>query len=98
MMYTTTVTSKGQVTIPATIRRNLGLKAGESVRFRVENNNQVVVEKNDWKLGLNELHKEVANHLKKHNIKPLTDKELDDAINEAAEQAAIERYQRGLEQ
>jgi AbrB family looped-hinge helix DNA binding protein len=92
------MTSKGQVTIPATIRRNLGLNAGESVRFKVDNNSQVVIEKNDWKRGLNELHKEVAAHLKKHNIKPLTDEELDDAINEAAQQAATERYQRSLEQ
>jgi AbrB family looped-hinge helix DNA binding protein len=92
------MTTKGQVTIPATIRRNLGLKAGESVRFKVENNSQVVIEKNDWKRGLNELHKEVAAHQKKHNIKPLSDEELDDAINESAQQAAIERYQRSLEQ
>jgi len=91
------MTSKGQVTIPATIRHSLGLKAGESVRFKVENNSQVVIEKNDWKRGLDELHKEVATHLNKYNIKPLTDEELDDAINEAAQQAAIERYQRSLE-
>ena len=98
MTYTTTMTSKGQVTIPAPIRRNLGLKAGESVRFKLGNNSQVVVEKNDWKQGLNDLHKEVAAHLKKHNIKPLSNEELDNVINEAAQQAAIERYQRSLEQ
>ncbi len=97
MTYTTTVTSKGQVTIPAAIRRNLGIKAGESVRFKLVDRNQVVVEKNDWKRGLNELHIEVAAHLKKHNIKPLTDEELDNAINDAAQQASIDRYKRSLE-
>jgi AbrB family looped-hinge helix DNA binding protein len=85
------MTSKGQVTIPANIRRNLGLKAGESVRFRFVDNNLVVIEKNDWKHELNELHKEVAAHLKKNNIKPLNATELDAAINIAAEQSAMER-------
>ncbi len=97
MTHNSTMTSKGQVTIPVVIRRNLGLKAGESVRFKLARNNQVIIEKNDWKRGLAELHKEVAAHLKKHNIKPLTDEELDDVINEAAEQAATERYKRSLE-
>ena len=32
-MQITTVTSKGQVTIPVDIRRHLGLKAGDSVQF-----------------------------------------------------------------
>ena len=97
MTYTTNMTSKGQVTIPVTIRRSLGLNAGESVRFKVDNNSQVIIEKNDWKKGLNKLHQEVAAHLKENNIKPLSDEELDNAINEAAEQAATERYKRSLE-
>lgn len=33
-MSTSNVTQKGQVTIPAEIRRALGLKAGSKVRFR----------------------------------------------------------------
>ncbi|OGY17535.1 MAG: hypothetical protein A2784_01365 [Candidatus Chisholmbacteria bacterium RIFCSPHIGHO2_01_FULL_48_12] len=32
-MQLTTVTSKGQVTIPVDIRRHLGLKTGDSVQF-----------------------------------------------------------------
>lgn len=32
-MHITTVTQKGQVTIPVDIRRHLGLKAGDSVQF-----------------------------------------------------------------
>ena len=96
MMYSTTVTSKGQVTIPVEFRRRLGIKPGEIVNFKLAQNNQVVIEKNDWQKGLAELHKEVAAHMKKHHIKPLSDEELDEAINNAAEQAALERYQRSL--
>ena len=91
------MTSKGQVTIPVAIRRRLGLKSGQPVQFKLVKNNQVVIEKNDWRRGLDELHKEVAAHLKKHHIKPLSDEELDDAINAAAAEAAIERYKRSLE-
>lgn len=97
MTRNTTMTSKGQVTVPADIRRKLGLKPGESVRFKIVQNNQVVIEKNDWRQRLDELHKETAKHLKKHNIKPLSDEELDDAINATAEQAAAERYRHSLE-
>lgn len=74
----------------------MGLKAGESVRFKIEKDNQVVIEKNDWKQGLDILSKEVAAHLAKHKIKPHSEEELDAAINESAEQAATERYQRSL--
>lgn len=96
MTYNTTMTSKGQVTIPADIRRRLGLKPGETIHFRLAKNNQIIVEKGDWRRGLDELHKEVAAHLKKHNIKPLSDEELDDAINAAAEQGATEDYLRSM--
>jgi AbrB family looped-hinge helix DNA binding protein len=94
MTYSTTMTSKGQITIPAVIRRNMGLKAGESVRFRFEKDNQVVIEKNDWKQGLSDLNKEVSTHLRNNKIKPLKDEELDVAINESSQEAATERYQR----
>lgn len=97
MTYFRSITSKGQVTIPAAIRRNLGLKTGESVRFSYEKDDKVMIEKNDWKQGLDKLHSRTAAHLKKHNIKPLSDTELDNAINDAAQAAAIERYQRSLE-
>lgn len=92
-----TMTSKGQVTIPASIRRTLGLQAGESISFKLAKDRQVIIEKNEWKRDLANLHKEVAAHLKKHSIKPPTDEQLDDAINESASQAAIDRYNRSLE-
>jgi AbrB family looped-hinge helix DNA binding protein len=98
MTYSSTITTKGQVTIPVTVRRKLGLKPGESVHFKLESNNRVTLEKNDWQRGLNELHREVAAHLKKHHIKPLSDEELDEAINKAAEEGATEDYLKDLEQ
>ena len=38
---TATVTSKGQVTVPVSVRRHLGLEAGSSVTFVVEEDGTV---------------------------------------------------------
>jgi len=37
MQYTSTVTSKGTITIPAEIRKDLGISQGSRVSFLVEN-------------------------------------------------------------
>jgi AbrB family looped-hinge helix DNA binding protein len=86
------MTSKGQVTVPADIRRKLALHPGESVQFRVANNGQVLIEKNDWHKDLEKLQKRVAAHLKKHNIPVLSDEELDNAIDQAWAIAAVEGH------
>ncbi|WP_082767128.1 AbrB/MazE/SpoVT family DNA-binding domain-containing protein [Bosea sp. PAMC 26642] len=41
----TTVTSKGQVTIPKTVRDLLGIQPGNAVDFRMEADGQVVLTK-----------------------------------------------------
>jgi antitoxin PrlF len=43
-MTATTLTSKGQVTIPKEIRDALGLAPGDRILFRVKENGEVVVE------------------------------------------------------
>lgn len=43
-MPSTTLTSKGQVTIPKTVRDELGLRVGDKVAFRVLEDGTVVVE------------------------------------------------------
>jgi len=42
MRYTSTVSSKGQVTLPVEIRRRLGLKQGDRVDFVVERERTVL--------------------------------------------------------
>lgn len=39
----TTLTSKGQVTIPKRVREHLGLKPGSAVEFRLDEDGRVVV-------------------------------------------------------
>lgn len=43
MMYSTSITQKGQVTIPAPIRKKLGLKTGQKVAF-TDRGKEVVIE------------------------------------------------------
>jgi len=85
------MTSKGQITVPVAIRRKLGLKQGQQFNIK-RKGNTVVVQVYDWRTGLAEMQERMAAHLKAHNIKPLSDEELDAEINRSAQAAAIERY------
>ena len=42
-MSVSTLTSKGQTTIPKAVRHHLGLKPGDKIRFLVEDDGRVVV-------------------------------------------------------
>lgn len=42
-MALATLTSKGQVTIPSEIRRRMGLKAGDKLDFRVDDDGRLTV-------------------------------------------------------
>ncbi|MGI9028124.1 MAG: AbrB/MazE/SpoVT family DNA-binding domain-containing protein [Candidatus Saccharimonadales bacterium] len=95
MTYQTTMTSKGQVTIPADIRKKLGLKPGQSIQFEFRGN-EAIVKAQTWQADLEKIQRKMQIHLKKQGIKPLSSKKLDEAINKAAEAAATERYLKSL--
>jgi antitoxin PrlF len=57
---TTTVTSKGQVTIPKLVRDHLGIVAGSKVEFRRAADGSVVIEKADGTSQLNRFAKLVG--------------------------------------
>ena len=96
MTYSTKLTSKGQMTLPAPFRKKLGLKPGEQVLVEMRGK-EVIIQKDNWQESLQRVQEQNRAYLKKKGIKPLTDTELDNAINDAAEQAAIERNRRSLE-
>lgn len=93
--YTTTLTSKGQMTMPAAFRKMMGVKPGEKVRVTFKAG-KTIVEKDNWLADLRKTQARNRDYMKKNGIKPLNDQELDDAINAAAEAAATERYRRSL--
>lgn len=96
MTYSTTLTSKGQMTLPVSFRRKLGVNPGDQVLVELRGN-EVVVQKNNWLENLKKIQAENQSYLKSHNIKPLGDEELDQAIDHAAEEATAERYKRSLD-
>lgn len=84
------------MTLPAAFRKKLGLKPGEQVLVELRGN-ELVIQKNNWLENLHRIQKENQAYMKKHGIKALTDEELDNAINTAAKEAAITRYQRSVD-
>ena len=44
MIYETTITSKGTITIAAPLRKALGFKTGQKVRLSLDKNRQVVID------------------------------------------------------
>lgn len=84
------------MTLPAPFRKKLGLKPGEQVLVAMHGN-KVVIQKDNWLENLRRVQEENRAYIKKAGIKPLTDEELDNAINDAAENAITEEYQRSLE-
>jgi AbrB family looped-hinge helix DNA binding protein len=90
-----TITSKGTVSVPAAIRKQLGVKPGMRVQFRMNERtgNAEIVRPVD----IEDLRRRTREHLQKHNIKPLSDEELYQAINDSSTEAAVERYRQTLE-
>jgi AbrB family looped-hinge helix DNA binding protein len=85
-MARTSLTSKGQITLPKEIRERLRLKAGVKFECYVDRDGQVVFVPLTVKL-------EELIGILPHSGPPKTIKE----INEAIVQAAVERVTRGLE-
>jgi AbrB family looped-hinge helix DNA binding protein len=46
-MYTSTITSKGQTTIPKDIRKKLNLITGDNIEYYVNNDNSITLYHND---------------------------------------------------
>jgi antitoxin PrlF len=76
-MDTATLTSKGQLTLPANVRRRLGLRAGDRLTFEDDGNGGFRL------VAMNKTHEvaQLAGLLKQHApARPLSVAEMDDAI------------------
>lgn len=74
--FTTTMTSKGQVTVPVEVRRELGFHPSDTVRVRAEKG-RVVMEKNDYWQEFARLQKKVQKHRKAKGITSLSVREIE---------------------
>ncbi len=77
MTIQSTLTAKGQTTIPKEVREALGLKPGDTLRYRIGADGGVVLVKTRSVM-------EAAGMLWYPGIKPMTLEEMDDAIAEGA--------------
>lgn len=84
MQYSTTITQKGQATIPVSVRRKLGLKKGHKVTFE-ERGDDIIVKKN---LSLDELQGSL-----KSNIN-FNDKKADKAVKEFVASEYVKKWQK----
>lgn len=77
-MASTTVTSKGQVTIPKVIRDYLKLDTGSKVEFVIDENGQVKI------IPLNVAVESLSGILRRPGIKKATLEDMEAAINKGA--------------
>ena len=82
------VTRKGQVTVPADIRKALGLQRGDSISFFLDNGS-VRVKKSDSVI------ERTAGALRNPSIPPMSERELKDAIAQAIAEDVMQRGRRG---
>ncbi|HEX5761339.1 MAG TPA: type II toxin-antitoxin system PrlF family antitoxin [Thermoanaerobaculia bacterium] len=76
-MTTATITSKGQITLPKTVREHLRLGEGDRVDFVIEEGGAVRV------VALKRSVRELAGFVPYRGERPLTIEELDEALSEA---------------
>lgn len=79
MMYITTLTKSGQMTLPKQIRERL--KVGPGAQLKIEwQDGQAVVRAQDSGARLRQIREDSAKHLKKHRLYGLNDEELKQSV------------------
>jgi antitoxin PrlF len=76
-MARSTLTSKGQITLPREIRKHLGVDSGDRLNFRIRDGGEVVVEAETIDLR-------TLRGVIKHSGKRVTLKDMDKAIRRGA--------------
>jgi AbrB family looped-hinge helix DNA binding protein len=81
-MFESTMTSKGQTTVPKEIRKQLNLRPGDKVFWYLEDGRIVLRAKNR---SINDL----AGMLHRPGQRPISLEEMDEAIGQAAAESAL---------
>ncbi len=80
--FNTTITSKGQVTVPAAIRKKLGISPSDRLKVK-EVKGQIILEKDDYWVEFERLQKKVQKHRKERRIAPLLVEEIEQLRDQA---------------
>ena len=87
MKYTSTITSKGTITIAAPLRKSLGFKPGQKVSLTLSKNRQVVITGGTTVADFEKIRDEITKKIPSHK-KGLTGQ----ALKEAAAKAWVSDY------
>ena len=82
MKYTTTITSKGTITIAAPLRKTLGFKPGQRVSLTLNKNRQVVIGGGTTAADFEKIRDEITKKVPSHK-KGLTGRALKEATAKA---------------
>jgi len=80
MIYTSTLSSKGQTTIPVALRETFGLRDGDSLRFEETNGGILIKREKSMEERLAELHAYAKKRREELGTKPV--KDYDEAMDE----------------
>lgn len=89
MTHTATISSKGQITLPAEFRRQLKLKEGDKITI-VKRANSIEIRPSTYNQELEELRKRAEAHMKKNGIWGMPWEE----VHKRADEARTEYYRK----
>lgn len=89
MTHFTTTTSKGQVTLSADFRKQLGIKPGIKLATVINERGNIEIIR---PVSLGEVRRQNQEFMRKNKVGPITD----DQITQASKEAAVARYRRSL--
>lgn len=79
MIYTATITSQGQITLPAKLRKQLGIEKNTQVTIHIEDNKMVIEQTPDFLSLYGAFHDKARTDLSPDEIMLLEDKAIDEA-------------------
>ena len=93
MTYTTTVTSKGTITLPADIRKKLQISSGQKLSINLNRNDQVVI---DAPVDIEKIRAKTKRHMKNSGTKPLSIEQMNEAVDHEWTKSSLRRDKRSL--
>lgn len=91
MTYTTSISSKGQITVPAALRRQLNIEVGDSLQVAVKSG-KLVIEPDGYEAELQELRTIARQHLAKKGLVNLPIPEITKRASEARTNELKKKY------